>query len=141
MNIKVILLSLLFFCIATVGQAQEINVDLYQEKAERYKGMKRTGFTLAGIGGVSSIIGIAMMSSADWNQESNGHQTNYTTEDGSGVGGLLLTAIGIPITVTGFILGGIGSKKEKEYRSKLNNLSFNVIPTSRSTSFRLAYTF
>lgn len=138
---KKIIIGLFALFISLSAIAQEYQKDLFESKVERYSKMKRNGLTLGIIGGASTIAGILMMNQADWEKETTPTGVNYNTDDASGAAGILFTGVGVPLVITGIILGAIGNKKEKEYQSKLDNLSFNIKSTPQITGFSLVYNF
>jgi hypothetical protein len=138
---KKITLILFTFIISSAAISQEIQKDLFESKVERYSKMKKNGLTMGIIGGVSTMAGIIMMSNADWEKETTATGVNYNTNDASGGAGILLTGVGVPLVITGIILGAIGNKKEKEYKGKLDNLSFQIKSTPQVTGFSLVYNF
>jgi len=106
--------------------------EFYQWKIYKYTKMKNTG-TVFGIGGAAlTIVGIILASNADWTEVDNntnnsvGYSKNYNTSNASGFAGVLMIAVGVPISITGITLGTIGSRNVKKYREKLNNISFVV---------------
>lgn len=58
-----------------------------------------------------------------------------------GVIGILLIAPGTPMSLTGLILGGIGSSKVMEYEGRLRNFSISFDFTMKKKGLRLSYDF
>lgn len=124
--------------------AQIINADsaLYQSKVESYTKMKRTGGTLAIIGGGLTLVSILMVSNANWEESHDMYgNTNYTTSDGGGVFGILGLFVGVPMAVTGIVLSSIGSKKVKYYSEKLKNVKMGMYHNGQQTGVTLVIRF
>ena len=115
-----ILVTILFSSTVNAG---EYSKEELEARLEKFRNMKRNGYVMAGVGVGFMVVGLIMMQSADWEKETDGMNTNYNTSDSEGGVGILLFAPGIPITVVGLILGGIGSSKTKRYEELLNNVS------------------
>lgn len=73
-------------------------------------------------GAAFTTFGIVLMSNGEWVKQTSYGSVNYTAQDDKAAGGLILTALGIPLTITGKILGIIGAKTEKKYKNKLENV-------------------
>jgi len=138
---KRITLLIVAIIISLSSIAQHSQKEFFESKVDRYSKMKRNGLTMGAIGGAATAVGIIFINQADWEKETTPTGVNYNTDDASGVAGILCAGVGIPLVITGVILGAIGNKKEKEYKSKLTNLSFNVKSTSQMTGFSLVYNF
>lgn len=141
---SIILLGLILLVFTFSVYAQQNQNEFYQAKFEHYSKMKSKGIKLGIIGGATTAVGIILLNQADQTKytDSNG-DIFYRTEDSSGIVGLgaLTTVAGIPITVTGVILGIIGSTKEKKYKGKLSQLSLDVKSNSQLTGLSLIYNF
>ena len=139
---KKIIIGLLALFISLSAVAQEYQKDLFESKVDQYKKMKRNGITMGIIGGSVTTLGVIIL---DQSQETRISETGetYTETSSSGIVGLgaLTTVAGIPLFITGVILGVIGNKKEKEYKGKLDNLSFQIKSTPQMTGFSLVYNF
>lgn len=135
MKRKLLILSFLISLISTQLFAQIDTRALYQRKVNSYSKMKNIGLGLGIGGGVSTVLGIALMATGDWGTNST-TQSNYgysnssynTGPDASVVFGILLLEAGVASGITGIVLGSIGSKKVKFYQAKLNGLSINCTP-------------
>jgi len=115
---------------------------LYERKIAGFSKMKRIGLTLAGVGGGLTVAGVILVSSVDWSQTSNGNGgTTYVTDDPSGLVGVIMIYGGLPMMVTGIILGAIGNKKVKDYSEKLYNLNVGFNVTPNYSGVRLTYRF
>lgn len=110
-------------------------------KVATYTKMKKTGFTLAGVGGGMLLLGIILVASADWETESTPTGVQKTTHDPGGIIGILLIAPGAPMSLIGLILGGIGSSKVTEYEGRLRNFSISVDFSMKTKGLRLSYDF
>lgn len=115
---------------------------LFAEKIATYTKMKKVGVGLGLAGGVLSISGALLVSSADW-ETTTGYNgtTNKTTTDSEGVTGLLMLVVGIPLAATGIVLGSIGSHKVKSYQQKLDRLSVKVDYGWHNRGLVLTYRF
>ena len=140
-------IGIICFQIALSAQALQTQNDFYQRKVVKFTKMRNTGIGL-GIGGaVLTVAGIVMVSQAKWTKQTddygyqNNNNSNYTTTDGSGVVGLFSIIVGVPMAVSGIVLGSIGSSKVNYYRQKLNGLSFKVNYTKDVKGLTLAYDF
>ena len=111
--------------------------ELYQRKVESYTKMKRTGFTIAGIGTVVTAYGVIQLSRATW--ETTGTQT--TSNDPEALQGSVGLLVGIPAVITGTVLGIVGSAKSKSYNKKLQRLNVGINYTSQNTGLVLTYRF
>jgi hypothetical protein len=136
-----ILLLICIFC--SYGQERDedgYTVEDLKAKVIKFQHLKITGFTLLGLGVTSSIIGISLMSSADWESYSTATGAGMTTQDPQGGTGIIMLGLGIPITIAGTVLATIGTRKHREYVSRLNVYSF-YNPTSRKIAASLTYGF
>ena len=121
------------------GESQR---SLYERKIVSYTKLKKTGWTLAGAGAVSTILGIVLIQNADWDTTTNSYgQQQSTSSDPAAFAGVLGITIGIPATITGIILGSIGNKKQKQYMYKLERLNFGYQRNDDFNSLRLTYRF
>lgn len=150
MRIKVLtsflLLSLIGLTALQAQQEQSYEQRLYQRKVKSYGKLRKNGFRLATAGGVATVVGFVMIDQAEWEEvptyNTNGTQigTAYVTDD-SGLTGILLVTAGIPITITGIILGSIGKRKENQYRRKLGRVSFSYLNVPEGGGLHLVYKF
>jgi hypothetical protein len=120
---KRMMIGLLTLLVAFAAFAQERDEDGYsiddlKAKAAKYRGVQTGGFVLLGLGGVSLISGIALMSTAHWDSYSTGTGVGATTRDSQGGAGIIMTAIGVPFTVAGIVLAAIGTSKYREYKER-----------------------
>ncbi len=141
MKKKTLIIYLLFVLIGLTAKAQVDQENLFEKKIKNYQKMKKNGLTMGVIGGVSSFFGVILVNQAEWKKETTSSNVNYTTNDGSGIVGIVLLVVGIPLTITGAILGSIGIKKVKEYTRKLDDLSLRVSVTPQMTGFKLTFNF
>jgi hypothetical protein len=126
----------------------ENSKELYKMKIYKFAKLKNTGMALGIGGGVLTMVGIILVSNASWKEvqtnNSMGYNTNntsYETNDANGIVGILMIFNGVPIGITGIILGTIGSKNVKKYQEKLNNISFNVICKPQQQGLSMSYRF
>lgn len=116
---------LVFFQISSIAQVYGEKL-LYLKKVESFKRMQNTGITLDIIGISTTIVGISMFTSADWQKlKSPSGQSYYATEDPKALKGFLLAIAGIPITAVGTVFTIIGSRKVNFYKRKLGGFSFD----------------
>ncbi|MES2731956.1 MAG: hypothetical protein V4714_09410 [Bacteroidota bacterium] len=116
---------------------------LYLRKIESYRKLRNTGVTLGVIGAVVTVAGIVTIATTKWVPTNNrvGSTTSQPENIDRFFGGVLATVLGIPITTTGAILGGIGARKMKQYNKKLENLSLDFNYTPNQQGFALTYRF
>lgn len=136
-----IIICFLFISIGINTKAQLNQKALFEQKVERYAKMKKNGITMGAIGGAATVIGILFINQADWEKQTTPTGVNYNTDDPSGTAGIVIAGVGVPLVITGIILGAIGNKKEKEYKSKLDNLSLKLKSTKEMTGVSLVYDF
>lgn len=135
----IVFLAFIVFGLTAKAQIKEEN--LYKSKVEKYTKLKKTGFTMGIVGGAATIGGVVLVNKADWSTDHYNSGVSYNTEDGSGVAGVVLLVVGVPLTIAGLILGGVGNSKAKKYQKKLDGLSINATSTSQMTGLRLTYNF
>ncbi|NLD91771.1 MAG: hypothetical protein GX639_03790 [Fibrobacter sp.] len=120
------ILVLLMFTAFSFGEIVDedgYTKDVVRQKVQKFKNMRTTGLVMLGSGGVLLVSGIAYISSADWESYSTYGRSGFTTDDPAGGAGIIMTAVGVPLTVAGIVLASIGSKKYKEYTSRLRMFS------------------
>ena len=105
-----------------------------QSKMQKFKKMKTNGFIMAGIGAGLVIFGIIGMANADWQTNKSAGNVQVTTQDAIGGVGIVSMGFGVPCTVAGLVLGGIGSKKELEYKTRYENFSLHYRGYDRKIS-------
>ncbi len=138
-------LLFIFFTITTYAQYYnselESKRELYERKVASYTKMKSTGWTVAGIGGGMTILGIVLMSNGtcETTTNSNGYQTS--TCDATASAGILGVVVGIPATIAGIVIGSVGSRKQKEYMGKLERLKFSYNKIDNYNLVSLSYRF
>ena len=138
---KRIIIGILILFLSISVNAQLKQSDIYQSKYERYARMKKDGIILNIIGGIATGAGFILLSQAEW-ETTNTAGVNYNTNDMEGSLGILATGVGVPMLITGVILGAIGNKKEKEYKYKLlHNTSLNIKSTPQMIGLSLTYKF
>lgn len=138
---KVFTVFIITLTLAASVYAQDHKQGLYEQKVQGYAKMKKTGHILTGIGGGMTIAGIILVSSADWTTESTYNGTNFNTNDPAGIAGTLILVGGAGLTVTGIVLSSVGSRKYKEYKQKLNNISITPIHYNKNYGVTLTYRF
>lgn len=138
---KVFIATILCVIVSHVSWAQQSHAELYQQKVYSYTKMKKTGIGLT-IGGIAStVIGVALVSSAEWETTTDQYGTTTTSDDPRAFGGLLLIGGGISVSVPGIILTSIGSKKSKEYQRKLERLDLGINYKPNNKGVMLTYRF
>lgn len=141
LNKTIILLMLVCFTTSAFAQFDR-NYAIYERKVETYTKLKKTGTALTVAGAALTVGGLVLISSADWETQTGpAGQTQTTSSDSEGIAGVLMLVAGIPITVTGAILGTIGAKKSRQYQEKLQRLSLNVKYNQHYKGLVLAYRF
>lgn len=142
MLLKILSALVVVVSLASTSHAQYIsNYALYERKVQAYGKLKNAGISLA-IGGVAmTIAGAVLTSSADWETYNSYNGTAQTTTDSEGVAGVLLIVTGVPVTVTGVILGAIGARKSRYYQEKLQRLSLNLKYNQHQQRVVLTYRF
>ena len=70
-----------------------------------------------------------------------GDTTNINTGNTLISAGLVASGLGLSTMVTGLIFRGIGKRKVKEYRIKLEDLRMGFYYTPKSSGFVLTYRF
>lgn len=148
---RIILITFLFVFISNLPvfaqyydpdyKHQERREALYERKVASYTKMKRVGTSLGLAGGVLTVSGIALVSSANWETHTYNGNTSTTTTDSEGITGLLMLVVGVPLAVTGIVLGTIGARKTKSYQERLNKLSFNLDCSPNKTGVAFTYRF
>lgn len=133
---------LLLFSMASFAQLKESEQMMYQSKVQSYTKMKKTGSTLAIVGGGLTVASIILVASADWEETENYHgETQYNTTDGSGVAGIVGLVIGVPMAVTGIILNSVGNRKMKYYQDKLSRVKLTSFQQGQQAGITLAIKF
>jgi len=133
---------MLLLTMASFGQLKESDRQMYQSKVQSYTKMKKTGSTLAIVGGGLTIVSTILVASADWEETENYHgETQYNTTDGSGVAGIVGLVIGVPMAVTGIILNSVGNRKLKYYQDKLDNVKLTSFQQGKQAWITLAIKF
>jgi hypothetical protein len=121
--------------------AQEYDRPYLEGRLAKFKSMRSGGFTMAGIGGAALLGGIVLASNGKYETVDTGTGTQANAKDGAAVGGILLIAVGVPLTVAGVILGSLGNRKVGQYQRRLEGLSLNLDLGHGHQGARLAYTF
>lgn len=130
----------------SVLSEQPSDNELYQYKINKYSKMRNTGTVLGVGGGILTVVGIVLVSNADWDQQTTSDEygntnSNYNTTSGSGIAGVFCIVGGVSIGTVGIIIGTIGSKSVKKYQAKMKNVSFNFNCTPKQQGFVLSYRF
>jgi hypothetical protein len=138
--------GILFFVLAAIiasaslfGQTDQYS--LYKRKIESYSKTKNVGTVLIIAGVITTAIGTATLVSYLNDQDDDGYydnSDNYSSEYYLGVYG---TGIGVDMIIGGVVLNTIGSRKVRQYQSKLNNLSAGIRWSPDAKGFSLTYKF
>ncbi|MBI9063705.1 MAG: hypothetical protein JEZ14_17120 [Marinilabiliaceae bacterium] len=133
---------LLLLSMASFAQLKESDQMMYQSKVQSYTKMKKTGSTMAIVGGGLTVVSTVLLASADWEKtETYTGETQYNTTDGSGVLGIVGLVIGVPMAVTGIILNSVGNRKMKYYQDKLSNVKLSSFQQGQQAGITLAIKF
>jgi hypothetical protein len=139
-----------FFCITLLSvllansysQDLLLQKQLYERKIASYSKLKTSGAVMGVCGGALTVIGVYLVSNATWETHVDYYgNTQTTTSDPGAAMGIVSIAAGIPIAVTGIVLGSIGNKKVKYYRKKLDHISVDYKIRSNQQQFTIAYRF
>jgi hypothetical protein len=129
------LLTIVFFVALYIGSNQyqcyaqtDAQKKFFDDKINKYTKMKNTGWVLAGTGGAFMLVGLSMVATADWETNTTPTSSTANTNDSNGIVGVLLLAAGVPVFITGVVIGSVGSKRVKHYKKGLNDISFQVKP-------------
>lgn len=140
---KIALLLVLAAVIASssvFGQTDQYS--LYKRKIETYSKTKNAGTVLIIAGVITTAIGTATLVSylKDLDDDDGYYDDDdmYTSEYYIGVYG---TGIGLDMIIGGVVLNTIGSRKVRQYQSKLNNLSAGIRWSPDAKGFSLTYKF
>lgn len=136
--LKQVIFSVILFATLSVNSFGQIdNKQLYEQKVHSFTKMKRTGVSLTVAGVASTILGIVMVSNAEWETQSSSYGSSTTSNDPNAIVGSLLIGAGVGLTVPGVILGVIGNNKSKEYNEKLQrlNVGINYKPNNKGLVF------
>lgn len=111
-----------------------------QQDMERYlkaNRMKTTGRTLTFGGGILSIVGISLISSAKYTTTTNayGYTQTSTTDPQASTGALLLLG-GIGCLGAGIPIWAVGAHRAKKHEPKAVSLNLNVAPAGVGLALR-----
>jgi hypothetical protein len=120
------MIALLIFAAISFGEIVDedgYTKNVVEAKIQKFKSIRTSGFVMLGCGGTLLVSGIICISSAEWESYSTYGGGGVTTKDPIGGTGIILTAVAVPLTVAGIVLSSIGSKKYKEYKTRLQLFS------------------
>lgn len=130
----------LLLCIHAWGREMELTCDYCDARIQKFQKMKTGGILLL-VGGALAIVGgIAMVAGADGEthyQSNNGEETG----DIGGAFGAMFIVAGIPMTVAGGVLTGIGSKKIRFYEDEKSGMNCSLFMNPAKRQIGLAYQF
>jgi hypothetical protein len=145
---KIFLSILVVLTLFVPVNAQQDKQDLYQHKVEVYTRMKNAGWTMTGFGGgliVTGTILVATLPGNYWGYEDYSYSYYDDPYDGSAdvraFGGFMCIGLGVGLLAGGITMGSIGTHKLRQYKSKLDNLSFVPVITPKVQGFSLVYRF
>lgn len=124
-----------------VCQAQQYNTEMLKAKVLRFSKMRNTGFVMIGTGTLFTIGGVVLISNTDWNKTTNGGNVNYQTNDPNGLGGILLTVVGVGLGGAGTALAIIGTNRSRKYSKLLYNVRIVPLIKSDQSGIMLTYRF
>ena len=120
---------------------EEYTKDEIESKIKTFGKLKSDGIKVGCIGATMTLLGVILVSNADWETQQTINGSRTSSQDGTGVIGVLLIIPGIPIGLTGLILSGIGGSKVTEYEKRLKRISFGIGISHESTLLSLRYSF
>jgi len=144
---KILIVFILSLIVFIPLHAQMEKQQLYQHKVEVYTRMKNAGWTMTGFGGgliVTGTILVATLPGGYWYDEDDIYYSSDRSEPGDDVkafAGMMSIGLGIELLAGGITLGSIGTHKVRQYKSKLDNLSFSPIITPKVQGLSLVYRF
>lgn len=127
-------------CLAAAAQAgspREYSDDYLESRLAKFKRMRTTGLVL-GLGGVGLIVlGSILVGTAEYETTTdfNGNEQRVTHDPQWPVGFLSIVG-GVPLSITGIILGSIGSGKVSYYERRLqtSGLDFDLKPDRQAVA-------
>jgi hypothetical protein len=97
---------------------------------------------LAAVGGLLSVGGAVILATTpEYVYDDYGFATNEDEVTTHVTGGIICLTVGIEMLIGGIVLNSIGSKKCKQYKAKLENLSMKILCTPKQQGFMLTYRF
>ncbi len=135
------LILLMIISVSTIAQKIDSNANLYKAKIESYTKMKKTGTTLGIIGGGLTVLGVALVASADWESTIDDYGYETTTTNATGGVGIISLSVGLPMAITGIILRSVGNRKVFEYSKKLENIDVGCFKYGQQKGLTLAIRF
>ncbi|MGK7392453.1 MAG: hypothetical protein ACNS60_19015 [Candidatus Cyclobacteriaceae bacterium M2_1C_046] len=108
----------------------------YRYKIESFHKMQRVGIMMGVSGGAMTILGATVISAANNNTEMDG--SDRTTLGAFGVASII---VGVPLGITGIVIGTIGSRKLKETKERLNELKLESYADPNVQGLVLKYKF
>jgi hypothetical protein len=109
----------------------------YEQKTASYKSMSSTGVAFMIVGLIGTVAGISItatgmdnLKSDDYDKMAKGVQQETW--------GYTVAGAGLTLFITGAILNGVGSRKEKEYQQRLD---LGIIYNKEAKGLMLVYKF
>jgi hypothetical protein len=127
--------AILFMLSFLAGQAQQ-DIEQYMKysKGER---LRKSGIGLTIGGGVLTVVGISLLSSANISTTTNQYgQSQYSSNDPNAQSGALCLLGGMGMLGAGIPLWIVGAHKMKKYRPTGLSLNLNVAPRGLGIGLR-----
>jgi len=129
-----------FFNLPALGQPDYKS--FYEKKIRSYQKMKNAGGALAIVGSVFTVAGTALLVTVpSLEYDDYGYNSNEEEVALRVTGGVVCLAVGIEILVAGIVVGSLGARKQRQYKSKLDNLSMRMICSPKQQGLMLTYRF
>lgn len=136
-NILLLLLLSTFYQSKAQRKSQsEKDEAFYLYQIESYHKMQKAGLMMGISGGAMTIFGSAMISAANNNSE-----LEHNDRTSLGVIGVISIVVGVPIGITGIVISTIGSRKLKQNKGKLEQLSIDTYADPNVQGVALKYRF
>jgi hypothetical protein len=127
------------------SKADQYDLPFLEARKKKFTNMRNGGFTMGVLGTIMFVGGIILFAGADEVEQDDTYyyssNSNEVRKEGAGaVFGVLGIMIGLPVGVTGFILGGIGGRKVRYYDGliyeKKQRMDVGFSPNSIKLSWR-----
>jgi len=119
--------------------------EFYQNKLRKYIKIQKRGKGFAISGGLLTLTGIVLYSTANKEYKSDnsffGGSTYVDKVSTSGVIGECFIIAGIPMLTMGIIFNSVGSKNILKYQNKLRYFSFDINCKPHQQGFTISYCF
>lgn len=142
--IRFVLLLVVMLSMILPVIAQRDSQQLYERKIESFTRMRNGGTAMACVGAGLATAGAVMIATLPDGYWSIDDDYYYDEDDDAeaddaikAVFGVISIGVGVGLVAGGITMSSIGSRKVKQYRSKLDNLSFGI----KSQGVTLTYKF